>query len=239
MERFIATSTETVGQPAVVQFTEPETLSQIPQEPRLLGVTPSNTPIAPQYSSNLLMDSVTGLYDRYRDRQRKSRPRKYTFEAKNSSDPVGNLYFIDKFILYTRIQNTIEERNINEADPSQVRLAKKVFELSRQLEELSHPPTTSQSISKGKNLFLNQRNGNSLHEWNRFRAAAQVDPRRIASCVTPKCLAAIRAEDIIFHYLIAFMLSKILIRNRFGKSFFNFTQYSTLKTARNNCTVFT
>ncbi|KAL0223098.1 hypothetical protein P9112_002488 [Eukaryota sp. TZLM1-RC] len=152
---------ESVQQSVVVQSQDPSTPSQVPQDPRLLGVTPSNTPIAPQYSNTLLMEAMASSQDRDRDRQRGGRPRKPTLEANDISDPVRILKFIDRFILYARTERTIEERDINESDPTQVRLAREVSELRRQLEERSRPPATPQSISReNRNLPLDQRYGN-------------------------------------------------------------------------------
>ncbi|KAL0208949.1 hypothetical protein P9112_011536 [Eukaryota sp. TZLM1-RC] len=164
---------ETVQQPVVVQSQGPSTPSQVPQDPRLLEATPFNTPIAPQYSNTLLMEAMASSQDRDRDRQRGGRPRKPTLEANDISDLVRILKLIDRFIL----------------------LAREVSELRRQLEERCRCPATPQSISReNRNLPLDQRYGNPLHEWDRFRAAAQVDPRRIASCVIPECMAALRAQ---------------------------------------------
>ncbi|KAL0213821.1 hypothetical protein P9112_006005 [Eukaryota sp. TZLM1-RC] len=181
---------ETMQQHVVVQSQDPSTPSQ---DPRLLGVTPSNTPIAPQI-----------------------------------------LKFIDRFILYARTERTIEERDINESDPTQVRLAREVSELRRQLEERSRPHATPQSISReNRNLPLDQRYGNPLHEWDRFRAAAQVDPRRIASCVTPECLAALRAQGRFSSLSDSISAIDNIDEEQIWESILHLSQYSTLETARN------
>ncbi|KAL0219418.1 hypothetical protein P9112_005071 [Eukaryota sp. TZLM1-RC] len=225
---------ETVQQPVVAQPQDPSTPSQVPQDPRLLGVTPSNTPIAPQYSNTLLMEAVASSQDRDRDRQRGGRPRKPTLEANDISDPVRILKFIDRFILYARTERTIEERDINESDPTQVRLARDVSELRRQLEERSRPPATPQSISReNRNLPLDQRYGNPLHEWDRFRAVAQVDPRRIASCVTPEYLAALRAQGRFSSMTDSISAIDNINEEQICESILHLSQYSTLETARN------
>ncbi|KAL0208786.1 hypothetical protein P9112_011373 [Eukaryota sp. TZLM1-RC] len=225
---------ETVQQPVVVQSQDPSTPSQVPQDPRLLGATPSNTPIAPQYSNTLLMEAMASSQDRDRDRQRGGRPRKPTLEANDISDPVRILKFIDRFILYARTERTIEERDINESDPTQVRLAREVSELRRHLEERSRPPATPQSISReNRNLPLDQRYGNPLHEWDRFRAAAQVDRRRIASCVTPECLAALRAQGRFSSMFDSISAIDNINEEQIWESILHLSQYSTLETARN------
>ncbi|KAL0215489.1 hypothetical protein P9112_007673 [Eukaryota sp. TZLM1-RC] len=203
---------ESVQQSVVVQSQDPSTPSQVPQDPRLLGVTPSNTPIAPQYSNTLLMEAMASSQDRDRDRQRGGRPRKPTLEANDISDPVRILKFIDRFIL----------------------LAREVSELRRQLEERSRPPATPQSISReNRNLPLDQRYGNPLHEWDRFRAAAQVDPRRIASCVTPECLAALRAQGRFSSMSDSISAIDNINEEQIWESILHLSQYSTLETARN------
>ncbi|KAL0226950.1 hypothetical protein P9112_014274 [Eukaryota sp. TZLM1-RC] len=225
---------ETVQQPVVAQPQDPSTPSQVPQDPRLLGVTPSNTPVAPQYSNTLLMEAMASSQDRDRDRQRGGRPRKPTLEANDISDPVRILKFIDRFILYARTERTIEERDINESDPTQIRLAREVSELRRQLEERSRPPATPQSISReNRNLPLDQRYGNPLHEWDRFRAAAQVDPRRIASCVTPECLAALRAQGRFSSMSDSISAINNVNEEQIWESILHLSQYGTLETARN------
>ncbi|KAL0214766.1 hypothetical protein P9112_006950 [Eukaryota sp. TZLM1-RC] len=197
-------------------------------------VTPSNTPIAPQYSNTLLMQAMASSQDRDRDRQKGGRPRKPTLEANDISDPVRILKFIDRFILYARTERTIEERDINESDPTQVRLAREVSELRRQLEERSRPFATPQSISReNRNLPLDQRYGNPLHEWDRFRAAAQVDPRRIASCVTPECLAALRAQGRFSTMSDSILAFDNINEEQIWESILHLSQYSTLETARN------
>ncbi|KAL0219525.1 hypothetical protein P9112_005178 [Eukaryota sp. TZLM1-RC] len=225
---------ETVQQPVVVQPQDPSTPSLVPQDPRLLGVTPSNTPVTPQYSNTLLMEAMASSQDRDRDRQRGGRPRKPTLEANDISEPVRILKFIDRFILYARTERTIEERDINESDPTQVRLAREVSELRRQLEERSRPPATPQSISReNRNLPLDQRYGNPLHEWDRFRAAAQVNPRRIASCVTPECLAALRAQGRFSSMSDSISAIDNINEEQIWESILHLSQYSTLETARN------
>ncbi|KAL0223998.1 hypothetical protein P9112_003388 [Eukaryota sp. TZLM1-RC] len=225
---------DTVQQPVVVQPQDPSTPSQVPQDPRLLGVTPSDTPIAPQYSNTLLMEAMASSQDRDRDRQRGGRPRKPTLEANDISDPVRILKFIDRFILYARTERTIEERDINESDPTQVRLAREVSELRRQLEKRSRPPATPQSISReNRNLALDQRYGNTLHEWDRFRAAAQVDPRRIVFCVTPECLAALRAQGRFSSMSDRISAIDNINEEQIWESILHLSQYSTLETARN------
>ncbi|KAL0220011.1 hypothetical protein P9112_005664 [Eukaryota sp. TZLM1-RC] len=176
---------ETVQQPVAVQSQDPSTPSQVPQDPRLPGVTPSNTPIAFQYSNTLLMEAMASSQDRDRDRQRGGRPRKPTLEDNDISDPVRILKFIDRFILYARTKRTIEERYINESDPTQIRLAGEVSELRRQLEERSRPPATPQSISReNRNLPLDQRYNNPLHViWE------QIEPTKVpgTSLFNRKC----------------------------------------------------
>ncbi|KAL0220072.1 hypothetical protein P9112_005725 [Eukaryota sp. TZLM1-RC] len=180
------------------------------------------------------MQAMAGTQDRDRDRQRGERPRKPILETNGISDPVRILKFIDRFILYARTEKTIEERDINESDPAQVRLAKEVFELRRQLEERSRPPATPQSISReNRNLPLNQRYGNPLHEWDRFRAAAQVDYRRIAFCVTPECLVALRAQGRSSTLFDSISAIDNINEEQIWESILHLSQYSTLGTARN------
>ncbi|KAL0218344.1 hypothetical protein P9112_003997 [Eukaryota sp. TZLM1-RC] len=68
---------------------DPATLSKVPQDPRLLGVTPSNTPLVPQYSNSLLIESMVGTQDRDRDRQKGGRPREPTLAANNDKNCIG------------------------------------------------------------------------------------------------------------------------------------------------------
>ncbi|KAL0210046.1 hypothetical protein P9112_010130 [Eukaryota sp. TZLM1-RC] len=220
--------------PAVAQSRDPSTPSQVLQDPGLLGVTSYNTPLAPQYSNTLLMEAMTSSQDRDRDGQKGGRLKKPTLEANDISDPVRILKFIDRFILYARTERTIEERNINESDPTQVRLAREVSELRRQLEERFRPLATPQSISReNRDLPLDQRYGNPLHEWDRFRAAAQVDPRRIAFCVTPECLAALRGQSRFLTMSDSILAMDNINEEQIWESILHLSHYSTLKAARN------
>ncbi|KAL0219636.1 hypothetical protein P9112_005289 [Eukaryota sp. TZLM1-RC] len=121
-------------------------------------------------------------------------------------------------LLWVNIERTIEERDINESDPTQVRLAREVSELRSR---------------ENQNLPLDQRYGNPLHKWDRFKAAAQVDPRRIASCVTPECLAALRAQGRFSTMSDSISAINNINEEQIWESILHLSQYSTLETARN------
>ncbi|KAL0215696.1 hypothetical protein P9112_007880 [Eukaryota sp. TZLM1-RC] len=135
MKTSTANTSETVQQPAVAQSSVRAAPSQVLQDLRPLGVTPFNTHIARKYSNSLLMVFMAATHDKDRDRQRSERPRKPTVKANDISDSVKILQLIFRFILYAKTEKTIEERNINESDPTQVSLAKEMSELRKQLKK--------------------------------------------------------------------------------------------------------
>ncbi|KAL0205358.1 hypothetical protein P9112_000665 [Eukaryota sp. TZLM1-RC] len=127
-----------------------------------------------------------------------------------------------------------DQQKVSDNDPLQIWIeALQIWKLRRQLEERSRPPATPQSISReNRNLPLDQRYGNPLHEWDRFRAAAQVDPRRIASCVTPECLAALRAQGRFSSVSDSISAIDNINEEQIWESILHLSQYSTLETAR-------